>query len=42
MGNICPEEEVDDDTLELFLKACEEDEDTNTATSQTRQNTGEH
>jgi hypothetical protein len=27
MGNICPEDEVDDDTWELFLKACEEDED---------------
>jgi len=27
MGNICPEEQVDDDTWELFRKACEEDED---------------
>lgn len=27
MGSICPEEEVDVDTWELFLRACEEDED---------------
>ena len=27
MGTIGPEEELDDDTWDLFLRACEEDED---------------
>ena len=27
MGNICPEEELDDHTWEFLLRACEEDED---------------
>jgi hypothetical protein len=27
MGNICPEEELDDHTWEFLLSACEEDED---------------
>ena len=40
MGNICPEEELDDHTWEFLLRACEEDED-NDMPPRKRTKTGE-